>query len=271
MSMAEKTEAEVIVEVAQDATDPFAVDVATVYAAPSQRHIIDLERFLPAPRRTRGAVELHTAGSLGAYVIRHKDEAATTLYASEKDALVVAVLNDAEAFLPGWGDHRATLRLRQTDPWKHWHGSDGDLMSQTSFAEHIEAGLPEITDPPALDMLELAQTFEAATSVAFKSASRLADGQRALHYEETIEARAGQTGSIVIPKTLGLTIVPYEGSEPFELSARFRYRLNGGKLTLGYVLVRPNDVLRQAFEDALAAIERDTELTAFHGSPPVRG
>ena len=36
------------------------------------------------------------------------------------------------------------------------------------------------------------------------------------------------------------------------------------------VLVRPEDVLREAFDDALEAIEKQTGITAFRGTPPER-
>jgi uncharacterized protein YfdQ (DUF2303 family) len=269
----QETEARTIAVLAQAAVEPHDLEpggLAGVMVPSGHRHeVLDLERFLPAPRRTRATVELHTAGSLAAYVLRHKDAATTTLYADRERNRVVAVLNDAAGGAPGWGDHRAALELKLTREWEHWAGADNRFMSQQEFAEHIEAGSVECVDPSAAEMLELAQSLEVHKDVTFRSAARLADGQRQFRYEEAQTARAGQQGDITIPAALQLAIIPFEGSSPSELSARFRYRLSGdGVLKLGYVLVRPHDVLREAFEEAVAAIERGTELVAFMGTPP---
>jgi uncharacterized protein YfdQ (DUF2303 family) len=269
-----RTESDVVSELTAAAVKPHELNPENPYGLVLPdghvHHVIDLEHLLEEPRRTRGTALHHTASSLGAYVVRHRDAAATTLYADQEHAAIVAILNDAGELQSGWGDHRATLQLQLTKAWRLWAGMDGRLMGQADFAEHIEAGIAEILDPPAADMLELAQTFEAQKGVQFRSALRLADGQRALRYEETIEGRAGVTGDIAIPKQFGLAIEPYDGSEARELSARLRYRIDGGNLKIGYILVRPHEVLRDAFEAALASVERDSELKAFRGIPPAR-
>lgn len=265
-----RTENDALIEVARDAHGAVVTDPASLHLSPAAQHVVDLERFLPAPRRTRATVRHHTAASLSAYVNRHKAPAATTLYANAERAVVHAVLNDSALDAPGWGDHRAVLELKTTDAWGRWKAGDGRLMNQQEFAEHIEAGLAEIVEPPSADMLELAQTFEATTGVNFRSATRLADGQRALLYEETVEARAGLKGSIEIPKEFRLAIEPYEGSGVAPVIARLRYRINGIALSIGYVLVRPADVLRVAFDEAVGEIEQATELQAFRGTPPER-
>jgi uncharacterized protein YfdQ (DUF2303 family) len=270
-----RTENDALIETAQEAiAQPEAIDVTQVHSVvlpDGVRHeIVDLERFLNEPRRKRERVELHEAGSFAEYVVRHRVEATTTLYADLEHSAIVAVLNDSAAGEPGWGDHRATLTLRKTQPWEHWTSLDGKQLGQEQFAEHIEAGLQEIAAPPAMEMYELAQTFQATVGASFKQAGRLADGRRTLHFDETINASAGEQGDLDIPKEFILHVTPFEGGPDYELTARLRFKVREARLTFTYILVRPEDVLREAFDATLEAIEKGTGITAFRGTPPVR-
>ena len=267
-TLVQRTEADAVAEVALahalELRVPKDLREVLVRITPYGHELIDLAEYLPAPRRKAGSVTLHDAASFGAYVNRHKTEA-TVLYAHRDASRVVAVLNDHATAGPGWGDHVAILQIVHTNEWKHWAGKDGNLLSQSDFAEHIEQGLDEIADPPAADMLELAQSFEAHSQVQFKSAKLLQDGSRQLVYQETVDAHAGQSGQITIPREFTLGIAPYEGTDPYKMTARLRYRLQSEHLMIGYQLVRPDHVLKEAFADVLAAIQAETELLPLLG------
>lgn len=277
--MTTRTENDALIELARsaDATvAPFieAEGLHGVVLPPDHDHrLVDLERFAAQPRRKRGQIELHTPKAFTAFAQRHHSgegiDSPVVIYADAEQGRFTAVLNDATAGLPGWGDHRAVLTLKQTEPWKLWASRDGKIEGQVEFAKHIENGLPEIIDPPAADMLELAQHFNASTRVNFKQAHRLRDGRKALEYEETIEAKAGERGTISIPDVFHLALVPYEGSAVVEVIARLRYRIDSGSLRIGYELVRPKEVQRAAFDaavDEVAAEIKDAQL--FHGRAP---
>jgi uncharacterized protein YfdQ (DUF2303 family) len=272
----ERTENDAVIELARSAAavareTPAIGGLLDVVLPPGHTHeLVDLERFHPAPRRKTEHVILHEAGSFAAYVMRHRIEAQTTMYAVLDHNAIVAVLDDSAADLPGWGEHQATLKLKLTKPWQHWTSLDGRQLTQEQFAEHMEGGLDEIAAPPALDMFELAQTFHATVGATFQQTGRLANGQRTLHYDENIQARAGTKGDIEIPQEFHLVIEPFEGSPAYDIVARLRFRIREARLTLSYHLVRPDEVLKQAFDATLEAIERGTGITAFRGTPPVR-
>ena len=75
----------------------------------------------------------------------------------------------------------------------------------------------------------------------------LANGQRVLRWEEEIDGKAGQKGDLKIPADLELVMAPFIGADPVLVTARFRYRINGGNLTLGVKLVDPLAALDAAF------------------------
>jgi uncharacterized protein YfdQ (DUF2303 family) len=233
--------------------------------------VMDLEDYHLTPRRKLGTVHVEDPESLAAYVNQHKTPA-TTLWANRATGQVLAVLNDHEpnpdpgAGTPGWADHRATLQLVQTEDWRHWAKLNGQFVDQVRFAEHLDDGAASIVAPSAADMIALAQRFQASRSVTFLSAARIQTGDTALTYEETTSARAGQKGTIEIPDTILLRIAPWEGCPEYDLAARFRYRIKDGSLVLGYRMVRPDLLLREAFGVVLAAIHTETGITAYLGT-----
>lgn len=227
-----------------------------------------IEAQEPEPRRKHERITLHTGDSLSQYVVKHNQgDGSAELFADVEEASVVAILNAPTESKAGWSDHRAHLALRFTDAWDRWSARDRQMMDQVVFAELIEEGLVDIAEPDSATLLEIATTFEAQSAANFKSATRLESGERQFRYEETIDARAGRQGDLVIPSEFILSLNPFEGSRAYAVTARLRYRLHDGKLTLGYILDRPKDILANAFDDVLEAIEEATSLTALRGTP----
>jgi uncharacterized protein YfdQ (DUF2303 family) len=229
--------------------DPVPLDRNTLYslALPhgGAHMVLDTEQYGARPSRPRATYRPATVDALMAVIERYKDED-TTIWVHPTSGRTIAVFNDNADDTAGWRDHRAELVLQPTPEWLHWESKDNIQMSQEAFAEHIEDGLLELVEPAAADMLELAQTVEATKGANFRSAIRLQDGQVQAKYEETIDAKAGQSGQLTIPTEFTLAIAPFLGENPYSVSARFRYRLNSGRLTLGYRLERPDAVIRDA-------------------------
>jgi uncharacterized protein YfdQ (DUF2303 family) len=190
----------------------------------------------------------------------------TTVWVHQASGRVVAVLNDNAPEASAWGDHRLALQLVYTDEWKRWAAHDGRLLDQETFAEHIEESQVDVVEPDAADLLEIAQTFHATTTSSFKSAKRLNSGEVQLEYVEDIAASAGRKGDLSIPTELVLGIPIFLGEEVVRLTALLRYRIRDGKLAIGYKLVRPGDVVRQAI-DAVAEQLRGEFPRVFLGEP----
>lgn len=232
--------------------------------------VVDVGNLLAAyqdtPRRKKGSVALTIPASLTQYVNRHKVPG-TEMFADWRQRKVVAVLNDHDTDGPGWGDHRAVLTLVPTPEWMRWTAHDNKYLSQVEFAEHIIDTTADVVDPSAADLLEMAETFEATKQVNFRSGSRLKDGQRQLNYVETIEAQAGRHGDVTIPDAILLNLSPFDGADLVALSARIRYRIDSGSLRIGYVLDRPDLVLREAFAQVTSGVEEQTGITALWGTP----
>jgi uncharacterized protein YfdQ (DUF2303 family) len=240
----------------------------------------ELEESQPRPDRKTGTADAHDAPAFIAYLSKHALPE-TEVWADIANQKLVAVINTSRGTTPatpdpaaadiegaaGWGDHRVQLVLRKTPAWTAWVSHDKQFLSQTAFAEHIEERLPDFAAPAGAEMLELAQSFRANTKVDFESSRRLSSGETTLVYREQTEATAGKKGDIVIPDTFTLGVAPFDGTEGFKVTARFRYRITDAHLTLGYVLERPEDILRAAFDDIVTAVDGAIAGNIWHGTP----
>lgn len=274
------TTAKIVSDLARASTEPHALEPGGYYVVVTEHGVeqIDLagDKYRETPQRKTGHVFVRDVASLAHYFAKHSD-ASSEVFADLDGATITAVLDahlategtDPE-FAARWEEHRVTLALQQTEPWKAWTGMSGRLVSQQQFAEFLEANALDVAgDGPvsAADLLEIAQHFHAAVGTQFESGQRLADGQTQLVYIEKIEAKAGQRGELKIPSSFELGIVPYEDCDPRRVVARFRYRVSQGQLSLGFTLDDPARIARAAVAEIVAKAAEATGAVIMQGHP----
>lgn len=238
--------------------------------------VLSLEPWATRPARRRGTVTFDEGGSFSLYVNEFTPDGQhpARLYASLSERRAVAVLNDDvpgwDAPAGAWRDHRAVLRVLTTPEWDRWRKGDSEMGSQEDFAEHLELNLADIVEPAAADLVEIARSFTASSDIQFRSAVNLATGETRFAYDEDTRAAATSTGgqSIDIPRTFTLRIAPFQGMDPIEVIARLRYKLRGAHLSIGYLLMNPDDVERSAFKDTIEQVAGATGLPAHYASAP---
>ena len=269
--MSTPTDTQAVIDTALRSAQPHQLDTGRVYAfvTPTGVEQVDLtgERYRDTPARKTGTTTVRDVASFLAYYDKHCDDG-SEVYADAEKLTVTAVLDAHQAASARFGQHRLVLALRKTPAWTTWVRYSGQLLAQEEFAEHIEDRLADIVTPAAATMLEVAQSISATTSAAFGSSVRLHSGERRLTYTEETTARAGGKGELTIPERFTLGIVPFEGAEGYKLEARFRYRISrDGKLTLGYKLDRPEDVLAAAFADIRTLVDSGVAEPVLNGTP----
>ncbi len=226
------------------------------------------------PRRKTGTVHVQDASSFIEYLAKHA-LSATEVWADLSRTRLVGVINAHDEAsedritegVAGHGDHRVALELLPTKAWQKWTGRDKQWLNQSEFAEHLEDNAVDILNPDAATMLEIAEHFHAAVGADFKSAQRLSDGNVSLRYEETTTARAGQSGDLEIPKTFTVALAPFEGAERVPVDARFRYRINSGKLVLSYALLNVEEIAQRVFLDYVDSVRAEITAPLFQGRP----
>lgn len=270
--MPEQTENQAIITTAQEAVEPHKI-ADGLWLTRTGYQVTDLRDKIEAaqanPDRTIGKRSVVDVPSFAGYLAKHS-LTNTELWGSRDGSKITAIINataetdEDNPGIGGWEDHTCTLRLTHSDDWKEWSVIDGKYLPQVTFAEFVEDHLPNFQSPNGAEMLELAQTFRAASKVDFSSSQRLKSGATALNYTETTEAKAGGTkGSIDVPDTIALGMRVYDGGQAYPMTARLRYRINGGDLVLGIKLDRPRDVLQAAFDGVVADVQKATDRTVW--------
>ncbi|OZE88060.1 hypothetical protein CH304_00375 [Rhodococcus sp. 15-649-1-2] len=250
---------ETIADLAADAYErsesltPVAGEIRSFIISRDEQRVTDsFERYLDQPSRPRGGTTVRDVDSFATLILRGADVDDTILFADERANTVTAILN-----YYGWGDHRITLHLTTSPEWEHWKKLNNQLVTQVAFAEHIEDGLTAIVSPPAADLMELAQTFQAHREVQFESGQRLSSGDVKFRYHEETKAGAGQKGELEVPEKFDLRLPVYRGGAPFPITARLRYRISQNGLGLGYKLDRPDELLDAAFSEVTDQLKNE--------------
>jgi uncharacterized protein YfdQ (DUF2303 family) len=269
-----RTEADAVIEAARRGTDPFLAEKGSVYLVRTDRGVleIDLDKDDPAyrdrPRYKTGTVLAENVTAFAQYYGKHSTPD-SEVFADINARLLVAVLDAHERNAPRWEQHRLHLAPPLNDHWKTWTTRNGIYMPQGEFAEWLEDNLVDIAPEPvdAATMLEIATKFQAKKSSVFSSGVTLASGDLQLRYEETTDASAGTKGALQVPRAFKVGLTPFDDVQPYKIEARFRHRIEKGRLAMAFILDRPADYLRDAMKDVVRMVEEKTGVTVMRGTP----
>jgi uncharacterized protein YfdQ (DUF2303 family) len=230
--------------------------------------IVDLDSYRDAPRKIKASPTFDEVECLIDYIrIHHHPE--TKAYFSRLHSKIVVLFDDNGKDAPSWRKHSATLVLTHTPQWKRWLAISGKMLDQVEFAEFIEEHGTDITDPSYAHMLEIASSLQISRSGTFKSALRLGSGEHSFMLTEEHAVKTG-VASVVIPTDIKLALAPYEGSPPYVVNAKFRYRLHEGALKLGIKLLRTDDIIRECQDEVAGHVGKaveGVEMPVFFGHP----
>lgn len=235
----------------------FEISQTPAVLIPEGYRVQTFEDHRQRPIRIERSVAAHTARAFVEYVKRFWDDGTMVFADSGKTVFTAVIDYHRSAVLPDWCRHYVTYKCPTSLEWGSWSEKSGKVMNQAQFAEFIEDNLVDIVQPIGAEMLEVAKTLDARSSVRFKSAIRLDNGETQLVYEEMIDGAAGAKGQIKIPQTIKLALRVFQGEDPYEVEARFKYRIKDGALTMWYELVRPQRIIEDAFRGVMERIAEE--------------
>lgn len=224
---------------------------------------------IDAPYFVKQVINLGTVTDFVTYVNRFADTH-SIIFVNIPDGVIKAVLDyhKAEKFMPGdtgatprHGAHVAVLQCRFTTEFEKIRANSGKQFKQEDFALFLEDILPHISVPDAATLLEIVGTLQANSKVEFKSGIRTDNGQVTLTYNETIEAKAGQSGSFAIPQQIIFGVQVHRGGAAYALTARFRYRISGANLLLWYDLDQIDKAIETSMNDTVEHIKNGKIVT----------
>jgi uncharacterized protein YfdQ (DUF2303 family) len=238
-----------------------------------QLNPVDLLR----PNRKRSVARLIDVRSFVAYVNEQKEPRSRIFAETEKEPFTLTAILDFDdpeyvsqvpgsMIVPGNMEHKAVLRLTETESWLRWSGLDGKQLGQETFAQFLEENCPDVVKPDGAVLLELAKSMEATQGVNFSKKITLENGDVGLIFDQTTKATAGLDGKLAIPKAFTLCLAPFVGMDPVAVPCRFRWRLDPPRLTLGFEIERKAELIRSSVEAVVSVVTSETGLPAFLGT-----
>lgn len=252
--------------------EPKTVGSNTFIVTPDEYTLHDVtsavEKWRPEPNRKAGTVQLYDVPSL-VQLMQDQGRAGFGYGYADVDARTITVVfNDQKnEQLPGWRDHRAVFTAQFTPEFKMWMARNKQPMNQTEFSEFIEDNFADIDGAEAANLQKVALTIVATTGIEFKSARRLENGQNQLTYNEVIDAKAGDNGTLTIPQKFHLGLRIFANGGGYALTARLKYRLTGGGVKFNYEIERPERAVEDAFNGYVEKVRTESGYTVLLGMP----
>lgn len=226
------------------------------------------------PARRKGIATLAELESFVELVNRFKGPA-TVAFADVSRFQVSAILdyNPPGAASPsdplaGWMQHRAVYVCPRSPEWKAWTAHEGRPMSQTEFADFVEARLEDLRSgskdadyPKPVDVLAMARNLLVRTSGTFQRTIDPTTGTGTLIAKTEHGAESTKIHRAFL---LGLRI--FEGGELYAVEARVRFSLIEGRPAFSYQLHRRAELERDAFADVRKKVADGTKVPVFAGA-----
>ncbi len=237
------------------------------------------------PHRKSGTAKAQTFEAFCGLTNRHKT-ADSTIFADMdwRNPSLTAIIDyheNRQGGLADNGKHRIHYAFPLSEEWKAWLKMDGEAMKQQDFAWFLEDRILEVSSPEAADanyeqqfgvkiataaqLVELSRGLNVRVDSVVKNAVTLQTGEASIQFEETHTDAAGQP--LKVPGLFMLNIAPFFMGDKVRIPVRLRYRVVGGKVMWFYNIYRPDLVITETVRAALFEAKRETELTAFEGTP----
>jgi len=225
----------------------------------------DIEKTTDHPKRRTGLYSLTDIDSFIGFINRHKSEQETVIYCNadftKSTVLFKVFFNDHAPAIgnPGWRDFLATYKPELSQEWKTWIGKNDQRMNQLDFAKFIEQNLDDIAAdvenmPTGQQLLEMALSFEATNDMVLKSSVRLQDGGLDMVFVD--KSDQATMAKMKMFEKIAIGIPVFFNGTAYQVTARLRYRVNGGTAQFWYELIKPEKIIQDAVSGNDGMIEK---------------
>lgn len=278
MQTTPKTEAEVIAELAKDATDParFTASGIPIAAVAEGITLHSLERTNPSPSRTQARVVLTTLADHIAYVKLQRyeddddDDQNTVMFADRHQLRFHTLLDYHIAGTPSWLDHSVTTTLALSKQLQTWITKAGVWMPQEQFAEFLDENLGDIQEPTPATVLDFVECLQCTRKESFRSAMNQTTGEVQFVWEKA--NATDERHNIVRDFTLGIPV--WHRGDPFAIKARLQHRIaeKDGKagVNFRFKLEQIDRIQDKLWDEAIAHLRTELadDATIYEGTAP---
>ncbi len=191
--------------------------------------LVDLEKFMDAPARKRGVFRTVRIDDFCIYV-DHEKTNDTAIFVAPDGKKTVAVIDYGNHSFPQWGDHRATLTLKETPEFEALQALCKRELSQRDIIEWIEDWSATIT--PHINGSEItplaAITALRKVKIDQKASATVTD-QNFQAARSTMEMIEASSADGPLPNGLDLTCNIYESTALRTIRTRLAMKTGGDK------------------------------------------
>lgn len=216
------------------------------------------------PTRVIGTATLFDHNSLIAYVKRFS-EGDAVLFADVTRRQITAVLDYHTSKDPSYASHRALFSAVFTPEWETWTKNAGKRMSQVEFAEFLDNNAAAVRRPSAADLYELALNMQGTKTAQFAGKVKPENGSFVFSYSEEVQGKTA--GTVEIPREIDLHLAVFRGTDEIDVRAKFRFRVEDGKLVLWYDLPQVEKLVRDMFDEVVLDVGGRLDSSLLHGAP----
>lgn len=248
-----------------------------------------LDAYLKRPERKRGVVVCEELVSFIDVVNLHKRPTSTLFASTDDDARGITAVFDYSEGAAGqadWHGHRASYAFPFSEEWEAWNAIDGEWISQTDLAAHLEEHAVDVAEPatafekarlwaeklgiefaPPARMMGLSRGLAITVGTRIEEARNLGTGEASLRFESTHSGSDGKP--LNIPGALLIEIPVFRNGHAYQLPARLRYRVSQNKSEIAWQvsLYRADRALADAVREACEMARSSTGLPLFYGKP----
>jgi uncharacterized protein YfdQ (DUF2303 family) len=224
-------------------------------------HKVDDEKLLANPRRKQGAPAFSDAESFLAFVDRNAtaDTIVWCQFNPQDFKLSFRAVFDEHgtaASLPGWRGFGAVYEPALSHEWKLWKAQNKQAKSQFDFAVFLEENIDDIAErdgyPTGQQMYAMATAMELNKDSRVKSTIRTQSGGQAFEFVDN--EKPDDIVKMEAYKAFRIGIPVFWAGAGYVITARLRYRNNGGALSFWYELNRPDRVYDDAAKDLITKV-----------------
>jgi hypothetical protein len=246
------------------------------------------DEYRLSPVARKGTARLGDLESLIAHINRFKD-ADSVVFANTDRArpAITAVLDyhrGGSAGSPRFGAHRSHYDFPVSDEWTAWTVASGKELSQSAFAEFIEAHIVDVVEYSAefksaamfaekcgitfatpAQIMELSRGLSVNVEGKLASSVNLQNGVKQILFTES---HTGENGApLKVPGAFLVGIPVFRGESRYQVCVRLRYRKQGAALNWIMDLWRHDEVFDAAIRGSCDKVETATGLPLLVGTP----
>jgi len=225
-----------------------------------------LEHLLPAPSRIVASPEFYDVAGFLDYTAEFA-VSGSRVFVDAGSWRFFTVFDAHAPGAPAWGDHCASLQLKQSPEWKRFKAVSDHKMDPMTLAEFIEENVEYFVGPlTGGELLTMAQNLKVSLKGDLQVDHRTQSGLKQLIIKDdsTLSGKSGEK-ELAFPEKVELSLRIFDQHTAYKVSVFLRYRATKDGITFWLKIPDVEGIEEQAFDRVISEIAEKSELKTLKG------